>query len=71
MDLDELTVGYYHNALNMAQKSLIGGLSIASIAYLVAVTGKGKESYKVPLIDIDVASFLRHLFSLHLDTHQI
>lgn len=56
MDLDELAVNYYHKSLALAQKSLIAGLTVAGVAYLVAITGEAQSSYAIPLIGVEVTS---------------
>lgn len=56
MDLDELAVDYYHKSLALAQKSLIAGLTVSGVAYLVAITGEPQSSYTIPLIGVEVTS---------------
>ncbi|WP_409525670.1 hypothetical protein [Nitrincola sp. MINF-07-Sa-05] len=64
MDLNELAMKYYHASLALAQKALLAGLTVAAVAYLVAITGEKKESYLIPLIEIEVASL--NYFSISL-----
>lgn len=66
MNLDELAVDYYHSSLAFAQKSLIAGLTVAGIAYLVAITGDPQSSYTIPLIEVEVTSLI--YFSIALLT---
>ena len=64
MELDELAVNYYHESLALAQKSLISGITISGIAYLVAISGIGKSSYSIPFIGIEVESLSYFSISL-------
>lgn len=64
MDLDELAVNYYHESLTLAQKSMISGITVSGIAYLVAIAGIGKSSYTIPFIDIEVESLSYFSISL-------
>lgn len=64
MDLDELAVEYYHSSLALAQKTLLGGLTVAGVAYLVATTGESRTSYLVPIIGVEVTSFSYFTISL-------
>ncbi len=64
MNLDELAIEYYHNSLALAQKALIAGLTVASVAYLVAITGEGKPSYTLPLVEIEITSLSYFSISL-------
>lgn len=64
MDLNELAVEYYHSSLDLAQKALLAGLSVAGVAYLVAITGVSRESYAVPLVGVEVESLSYFSISL-------
>ncbi|MGE6993151.1 hypothetical protein ACQKIK_07045 [Pseudomonas sp. NPDC047961] len=64
MELDELAVNYYHESLALAQKSLISGITVSGIAYLVAISGIGKSSYSIPFIGIEVESLSYFSISL-------
>jgi len=64
MDLDDLAVEYYHGSLVLAQKGLLGGLTVAGVAYLVATNGDSSASYLVPIIGIEVTSFSYFTISL-------
>lgn len=57
MNLDELAIEYYHNSLELAQRSLIAGLTVSGIAYLTAINGERKSPYSIPLLDIEITSF--------------
>ncbi len=56
MDLNELAVDYYHRSLALAQKTLLGGLTVASVAYLVVMKGESKASYVIPIVEVEVSS---------------
>ncbi len=66
MKLDELAIEYYHSALELAQKSLIAGLTVSGIAYLSAINGKHESPYLIPILEIETASF--NYFSIALLT---
>ncbi|WP_417776613.1 hypothetical protein [Stutzerimonas xanthomarina] len=64
MELDEIAVNYYYESLALAQKSLISGITISAVAYLVAISGIGKSSYSIPFIGIEVESLSYFSISL-------
>lgn len=64
MNIEEIKIAYYHEALALAQRALISGLIICAIAYSIVISDEGKATYIVPFLNIELSS--KRTFTLAL-----
>lgn len=56
MNIEELKVAYYNDALALAQRALLSGLIVCAVAYSMVISGGGKANYIVPFFNIELSS---------------